>query len=83
MPLRVIMVEAMTATFKNPGYVTAPGFYSISTHPLIKRLSELKEISQIWYRLRPNIRFGSVRFGNSVDFSRFGKVRFRFRLSEY
>ena len=34
-------------------------------------------------RLRPNIRFGSVRFGNSADFSRFGKVRFRFRLSEY
>ena len=27
--------------------------------------------------------FGSVRFGNSADFSRFGMVRFRFRLSEY
>ena len=34
-------------------------------------------------RLRPNIRFGSVRFGNSAIFSRFGKVRVRFRLSEY
>ena len=31
------------------GDTAAPGFYSISTHPLIKRLSELKEISQIWY----------------------------------
>ena len=36
-----------------------------------------------WYQIGSDRIFGSVRFGNSADFSRFGKVRFRFRLSEY
>ena len=34
------------------------------------------QISSRASRKRPNIRFGSVRFGNSVFFGRFGSVRF-------
>eukprot|EP00116_Pleurobrachia_bachei_P013313 sb/3473575/ len=45
-----------------------------------KRLETIAA-SQKRFKKRPNIRFGSVRFGDSVFFRRFGSVRFEWRSS--
>ena len=47
--------------------------------PVLK--TKRNHLCRYWFlllsiRKRPNIRFGSVRFGNSVFFGRFGSVRF-------
>eukprot|EP00116_Pleurobrachia_bachei_P011845 sb/3472107/ len=49
----------------------------IYLHCISEKLSEITfGFSYLKLRKRPNIRFGSVRFGDSVFFQRFGSVRF-------